>query len=63
MSEIRFYRIVKMVELGRAPRWVIVAESLREDETWDVIESKDTKLEAEQYVAGVQARQLALRRS
>jgi hypothetical protein len=55
----RTYRIVKLIAGGRHA-WLVVSASLRDDETWDVIQTCDTRTEAVEYVEEVCARNGAI---
>lgn len=54
----RTYRVVHLIDDKRDLRhWAVVSASLRDDETWDVIDVFGSKRQAFAYIGEVQHRQ------
>lgn len=51
----RRYRVVRLLN-GDRLRWAVVSVSLRDDETWDVLQEFVTRTEAFAYIGEVQER-------
>lgn len=61
-GSMRSYRVVKMTHGDRMPVWAVVSVSLRDDDTWDVIQTFHTADDAWEYVIEVTERTRTLAR-
>lgn len=55
MIEQRHYRVVRLIDKDR-DQWAVVSVSMRDDATWDVIETCPTRHAAFTYIVGVHER-------